>query len=1026
MSTDKKNPLGLAHELSLLRKKADKLVRPISAEEAGNMSEQDVFHLIQELQTHQVELEMQNHQLQLATQELAAAQEKYRDLYLHAPFGYVTLDEHGVVEEVNAKGVQILHTAYENLLNRRFSQSVHSNSLDAFYGFFKKVLQTERTQTVELQLSTPTGIELHAQLEGILLKQNNGSQQVRIAFLDVTERKQNHVALHNKEALLSAIINSSLNAIQVFRAVRSPEGEILDFEWLLANKTAEVFLNRPQDQLRRARLAETFPRVVEDGHFTIFQQVVETGHPATFSAHYSLENREIYLNCVAVKLEDGFVFTFEDVSQHRVATEKLQESQLLIKKMAEAMPDFLYVEDLQLGRNVYNNRNFLSFLGYKDTDIQGHPRELLDTLFHPEDASLILNRAHRFANVKDGDFLEYNVRVQAKDSSWRNIHFRETVFKRGASGVPTQLVGIAQDVTEKLKAEQELHRKNETIEAILKNLPVILWRISPQMEILEARGNGLKALGLAQQELEGKLFQEINPDVLKHLQAGFRQQKVQFINKTDVNGQPVYKQNFFFHEEASHELIGFCLDVTEQKKAEEEARHSTMLLDQILQNIPMVLAVLDLQGNYLEIKGKGLQSVGLQANELKGKNIFHVFPFLQGNIQEVLQGQVKSFTASFPYQGRQVFFQNFGFLDTQRQLGIAFGIDITEQKKNQEQLTQEKELSQNLLDTHINGIVALDVDLRIRSWNKKMEEITSLARQQVLGKLLAEVLPQKSQKRLIQKLNRVLLGEQITLYKLPFLAQDRSYEITFTPVMTASQEVSGILAIVHDVTDQQQRQKTDTQVKLDQQKAILEAVLSTQTEERRRIAEALHNSLAQLLYAAKLNLEDVQEQATLDPGAQAPLKRISGFLEEAIRETRTLAHELIPRVLADLGLKAAIKDLEGKLTTPTFTVQSIITGFDKPTNHSIETHLFRFVQELLNNVMKHANASEALVQVVDKGHQFMVRVEDNGQGMPPLEKINSKGMGLRSIQNGVKLLNGQLKIQSGPQEGTVVTIILKK
>jgi PAS domain S-box-containing protein len=1026
MSTDKKHTVGHAPDFSALRQKAEELQRPISEEEARNLPEHEVYRLIQELQIHQVELEMQNHQLQMATLELEAAQAKYRDLYLQAPFGYVTLDVHGVIEEANAKGLQILHSEYDHVVDRRFSQFVHNDSIDAFYSFFRNVLQSNRPQTAELKLISKDGHDLFAQIDGILLHQGPDPAQIRLAFLDVTERKKSHLELYNKEALLSAIINSSLNAIQVFKAVRTTQGEIMDFEWVLVNKTAEVFLNYTQEQLRLAKLVEMFPRVVTDGHFTIFKNVVESGRPATFSAHYTLEEREIYLNCVAVKMDDGFVFTFEDVTQQRIATERLQESQLMIKKMAEAMPDFLYIEDLQLGRNLYNNRNFLAFLGYTASDIQGHPRELLDKLYHPEDAPLVFTRPQRFANVKDGDFLESNVRVKAKDDTWRTIHFRETVFKRGASGVPSQLVGIAQDITEKLLAEKELRHKNETIEAILKNLPVILWRISPQMEILEARGNGLKALGLAQQELEGKLFQEINPDVLKHLQAGFRQQKVQFINKTDVNGQAVYKQNFFFHEEASHELIGFCLDVTEQKKAEEEARHSTMLLDQILQNIPMVLAVLDLQGNYLEIKGKGLQSVGLQDNELKGKNIFHVFPFLQGNIQEVLQGQVKSFTASFPYQGRQVFFQNFGFLDTQRQLGIAFGIDITEQKKIQEQLTQEKELSQNLLDTHINGIVALDVNLRVRSWNKKMEEITSLSRQQVLGKLLAEVLPQKGQKRLLQKLNRVLLGEQITLYKLPFLAQDRSYEITFTPVMTASQEVSGILAIVHDVTDQQQRQKTDTQVKLDQQKAILEAVLSTQTEERRRIAEALHNSLAQLLYAAKLNLEDVQEQASLDPGAQAPLKRISGFLEEAIRETRTLAHELIPRVLADLGLKAAIKDLEGKLTTPTFTVQSIITGFDKPTNHSIETHLFRFVQELLNNVMKHANASEALVQVVDKGHQFMVRVEDNGQGMPPLEKINSKGMGLRSIQNGVKLLNGQLKIQSGPQEGTVVTIILKK
>src|SRR5690606_7839544 len=120
--------------------KAEKLQQHISDKDTENMPAHEVYKLIHELQIYQVDLERQNQQLQITTQELAQAQEKYRDLYYRAPFGYVTLDEHGIIEEANAKDMELLASTQEQLINRRFSQFIHPDHLDAFYGFFKKVL----------------------------------------------------------------------------------------------------------------------------------------------------------------------------------------------------------------------------------------------------------------------------------------------------------------------------------------------------------------------------------------------------------------------------------------------------------------------------------------------------------------------------------------------------------------------------------------------------------------------------------------------------------------------------------------------------------------------------------------------------------------------------------------------------------------------------------------------------------------------------------------------------------------------
>ncbi|ALI99968.1 PAS domain-containing sensor histidine kinase [Rufibacter tibetensis] len=1024
MSDETKQSTDRHHDFSLLRQEAEKLQKPISAADVQNMSMHEVRLLIQELQIHQVELEMQNHQLQLATQELEAERAKYLHLYQHSPFGYVTLDEHGIIEEANAKGTELLAASRDQLMARRFSQFVHQDSLDAYYGFFRKVLLSEAAQTVELEVLSSKGTVFYAQLEGMLLRRENDTDQCRIAFLDVTERKTAHLELSNKEALLSAVFNSSLNGIQVFKAIRDSDGTLLDFEWVMLNRTAELFLDYTLEQLRRSRLTEIMPSMLTDGHFFTFLNVVDNGEPATFTAHFPKGRSERWLNCVAVKLDDGFVLTFEDVTQQRIANEKLQESQLLVKKTAEALPDFLYVEDLILGRNIYNNRDFLAFLGYTPADIKGHPRELLDTLYHPEDAHLLLDRGNRFAETKDGEFLSVQVRVKAKDGSWRDIMFRETVFKRGTSGRPIQLVGIATDLTEKNQKDRELLQLNETVASILQNLPVTLWRIGKDGLVLESRGAGLNALGLEEQQMVGNGFADLHPELDQQIQLALQGHRITTLAEFNVEGQKVYKQVYLFQDTHTGEAIGFCLDITEQKQAEEEARYRTMLLDQLLHHLPLVLAVIDRKGVFLEMKGRGLRKLGLEDNANKGKSVFDMYRGLKDNIDDILNGEVKTFPSSFRYQGQEVHFQNYGFLNQEHNVAIAFAIDITELKEAQNDLTHAKEFSDNLLETHNNGIFALDQSLTVTTWNKAVEESSSLDRHKVVGHPIQCIVPSKSRHRFLQSLKRVLAGEQVTMYKLPFLPEHRSFEVNLTPILGTKQEVTGILGTVRDTTAQRLRQKEETQQKLAQQKNVMDAIITTQNEERKRIAEALHNSLAQLLYAAKLNLEDIQIDLSDKENNTAPLQKVSTFLEEAIKETRTLAHELIPRVLVDFGLKSALKDLATRLSTNTFTVRCVITGFDEPKDYEFETYLFRFVQELLNNIMKHAEATEALVQVVDKGNSVRVRVQDNGKGMPSnwSERTASKGIGLATLRSRARLLQGDMQIDSTPGDGTIITI----
>lgn len=207
--------------------------------------------------------------------------------------------------------------------------------------------------------------------------------------------------------------------------------------------------------------------------------------------------------------------------------------------------------------------------------------------------------------------------------------------------------------------------------------------------------------------------------------------------------------------------------------------------------------------------------------------------------------------------------------------------------------------------------------------------------------------------------------------------------------------------------------------RLIQQKDVLVAITETQEAERIRIGESLHNGLGQILYTVKLKLEGIGLDT--DPNK---LKRINqeaqALLLEAIKETRLLSSELMPTILEDYGLESALVSICKKLKD-TFKVKCKIQGFEKRLNAQFEIAIFRIIQELINNIIKHSGAGTASISVTNNDGLVTIKVKDNGKGFEIDKHI--AGIGLSSIKNRVKLLGGQLKITSKVNSGTLVNIV---
>ncbi|WP_162796022.1 PAS domain S-box protein [Pedobacter nanyangensis] len=239
-------------------------------------------------------------------------------------------------------------------------------------------------------------------------------------------------------------------------------------------------------------------------------------------------------------------------------------------------------------------------------------------------------------------------------------------------------------------------------------------------------------------------------------------------------------------------------------------------------------------------------------------------------------------------------------------------------------------------------------------------------------------------------------------------------------------ESTHVVGISQDITQQKALEEKNIQLTNErrelekkQQKEILKATLNAQEEERKRFAESLHNGLGQVLYGIKATLERINlNKGSIKDNAQV-LHRSKELLGMCIQESRRISHELMPSILEDFGLKAAIKDICTQLKGETH-FNCTFSGTDIPLDKYIQLAIYRIAQELAQNIVKHASAKIAHIDVSIQNGQANILAKDNGRGFEKGER-KSKGIGLKTIESKVKLLNGSITINSVPQQ-TVIHI----
>jgi len=360
--------------------------------------------------------------------------------------------------------------------------------------------------------------------------------------------------------------------------------------------------------------------------------------------------------------------------------------------------------------------------------------------------------------------------------------------------------------------------------------------------------------------------------------------------------------------------------------------------------------------------------------------------------------------------------------------GVAFVTDITERRRLHQSLRQREQEVAVLFDNSPDALVRYGPDIRATHVNAAFENATGIASKDIVGRPIQELpLPAESDVEAVESLVRSVFttGLPQTAFSLyPTFQGMREFELRYIPEFAADRSIAAVFSIARDVTEQKRLQDLAAANARDI-RALSARLITSQEQERRRLARDIHDSLCQHLGILAAEIGNV---AAGLPKSNPTGERLRAARKHALSiadEARQVASQLHPSILEDLGLPKALRSLCDEFRRREgIRVNLRVRGLPLPVPIDAAACAYRVTQEAVNNIAKHARAKNVVI-LLTGGRGLDLSIRDDGIGFDPGAVQGAGGLGLVSMRERARLAGGELSVDSKLGQGTCVRLVLR-
>jgi PAS domain S-box-containing protein len=314
-----------------------------------------------------------------------------------------------------------------------------------------------------------------------------------------------------------------------------------------------------------------------------------------------------------------------------------------------------------------------------------------------------------------------------------------------------------------------------------------------------------------------------------------------------------------------------------------------------------------------------------------------------------------------------------------------------------------------IVESSEDAIFSKTLDGRIVSWNRAAERIYGYAAEEMIGRPITVLVPPGHEEEFRDIQQDLSCARRVVNYETLRRKKDGSLvevSLTISPVRDATGSVTGASIIARDITESRRLEKE---------------LLEISATERRRIGHELHDGLGQYLAGIAFRAKALEQALATEGSPHSPeANELTGFISNAISQTRSLAHGFDPIEVEKIGLLASLQNLVAE-TKNFFNITCLFRCQDSELQVDARTGLalYRIVQEAIHNAITHGAARQIHIGLAVEGSQLCLRIRDNGIGFQP-QIGNQTGMGLRVMGYRARSIGAKLKISSQPNQGTEI------